>query len=108
MSLRHYSEYSPSEGQAVERAYANRREAVKEKAKEFATKPSELMYLLDERVAEQIAELVSAYLNKDSGDVLHEGNLLCRIIIQRANKAADDLTPDVDEEAIEAQLRGDR
>ena len=99
--LPHYSQMTSQEGLAVERAYARRREMVKEKAKEMVTNPTELMYLLDEKVAEQIAQIVSAYLGHNYEDVLGESNLLCRLIIQRANKSADDLTPDVDDEAIQ-------
>lgn len=100
-------EMTAKELAAVDRAYDRRREAVKEKAKELATNPTELMYLLDEKVAEQIAQLVRAYLAYDYDDVLHEANMLCRMIIQRAEREADVEISDVDDEMICEQMRGD-
>lgn len=107
MSLRHYSEYSPSEGQAVERAYESRKEAVRAKTREIATKPIELLYIIDsEVIAALLADLMREFYRHD--DVLAAAYSLCKALDYKASISADMQVPDVDEEAIEAQLGGDR
>ena len=108
MSLRHYSEYSTKEGMAVEAAYKSRAEAVKAKTQEIATKPSEVIFLIDDEiVAGRVAALMLAYFTP-GGDILDEAMTLCKLLERGAATAAELEVPEVDEEAIEAQLRGDR
>ena len=120
--LPHYSQMTSQEGLAIERAYARRREMVSQRAKEIAVKPTEISYLLDgDAIADQIGNLMTAFFAQ-SGDLgmgagpsdenklclLYEAKTLCRMIRLQALAAADIEIPDVDDEAIQAQLRGDR
>lgn len=103
----HYSEMTSEQGLAVDRAYKTRAESVKAKTREIATKPAEVIFLIDDEVvSERIAALMQAYFT--SGDILDEAMTLCKLLERGAATVAELEVPEVDEEAIEAQLRGDR
>ena len=107
MSLRHYSEYSAREAMAVEAAYKSRAEAVEAKTREIATKPSELSFMADDEVITALmADLMRQFYQ--DGDVFAAAYDLCRALNYQASVSAEMEVPEVDEEAIEAQLRGDR
>ena len=107
MALRHYSEYTPREGMAVDAAYKARAEAVKAKTREIATKPSELLYLVDnEVIATLMADLMRQFYQ--DGDMFAAAYDLCRALNYQASVSAELEVSEVDEEAIQDQLRGDR
>jgi hypothetical protein len=107
MALRHYSEYTPREGMAVDAAYKARAEAVKAKTREIATRPVELLYLVDsEVITTLIADLMREFYQK--GDVLAAAYTLCKTLDYQASVSAELEVSEVDEEAIQDQMRGDR
>lgn len=101
------SEYTVREGQAVEAAYQSRAEDVKAKTREIATKPAEVIFLIDDEfIAGRVAALMQAYFT--SGDILDEAMTLCKVLERKAAAVAEMEVPEVDEEAIQDQIRGDR
>ena len=103
--LPHYSQMTSQEGLAIERAYARRRAEVEEKVKSFRLDFPEFQeFMIDHGLDRDFLEALQEWVN-DTADSPAPHPKLYRVIMEKMQRRAEALTPDVDDEAIQ---EGDR